>query len=387
METKYKNNKKEIFSPIRNKWLETMPEEIVRQEFVCKLVDEYGYGLKQMGEEVKLTSSQRGTGRASADLIIWKTAKDKQNKQTAFLVIEFKAESLKLKVEDCYQGYNYATWSRAKLFAISNGRELQVYKTIENELPLKLQPVNNIPNAETILDDNKLKQALAKTKEFTGDEFAKLLHKCHNIIRNNDKLSPEAAFDEISKILFIKIMYERNPKQEAIFNFKQFSKQKEAWDLVGNDGSYVQRLFKDVKAEFKQDNIFEEHEKINLRERSFEQIVKELEIYNLTSTSSDVKGIAFEKFLGRTFRGELGQFFTPRVIVDFIVDLLEPQENELICDPCAGSGGFLIKTFESIKNNIDNEFIKLKSNKQKEVFGEDLSKIDNDNLKKSLKNI
>jgi len=385
---KYKSGK--IFSPLTNKYLESMPEEVVRQEFICKLINEYGYSLNQMAQEVKLTTSVRGTGRASADIVIWKNEAEKKKNKTAFLVIELKADYLKLKVEDCYQGYNYATWSRAKLFAISNGNELQVYKTVEEELPLKLQPVNDIPYAKDILDDKKLEDALKKTKEFTGDEFAKLLHKCHNIIRNNDKLSPEASFDEISKILFIKIMYERNPKQEAIFSFKQFERLKEAWNLSRGkserEASYMQRLFEDVKEEFEQDNIFDENEKIKLREKSFEQIVKELEIYNLTSTSADVKGIAFEKFLGRTFRGELGQFFTPRVIVDFIVDLLEPKEDELICDPCAGSGGFLIKTFESVKHTIDTEYIEIKKAKQKEIFGEELEKIDDENLQKKYEN-
>ena len=382
---KYKDNsKKKIFAPLVKKYLDAQPEEIVRQEFICKLINEYGYSLEQMAQEVKLTTSVRGTGRASADIVIWKNEAEKKKNKTAFLVVELKADYLKLKVEDCYQGYNYATWSRAKLFAISNGHELQVYKTVEEELPLKLQPVNDIPPARDIQDDKKLQEALKKTKEFTGDEFAKLLHKCHNIIRNNDKLSPESSFDEISKILFIKIMYERNPKQESIFSLKQFERLKEAWNLSRGksekEASYVQRLFEDVKEEFETDNIFEENEKIKLRERSFEQIVKELEIYNLTSTSADVKGIAFEKFLGRTFRGELGQFFTPRVIVDFIVDLLEPKENELICDPCAGSGGFLIKTFESIKQEIDREFIEIKKAKQEELFGKKLENIENEEL-------
>ena len=384
---KYKDNtKKQIFSPIRNKYFDAQPEEIVRQEFICKLINEYGYSLSQMDEEVKLTTSQRGTGRASADIVVWKNEDEKKKKKTAFLVVELKAPELRLKVEDCYQGYNYATWSRAKLFAISNGKELQVYKTVEEELPLKLQPVNDIPHIDTILDDKKLEESLAKTKEFTGDEFAKLLHKCHNIIRNNDKLSPEASFDEISKILFIKIMYERNPKQEAIFSLKQFERLKEAWNMSRgkseSESSYMQRLFEDVKAEFLTDNIFDENEKIKLRERSFEQIVKELEIYNLTSTSADVKGIAFEKFLGRTFRGELGQFFTPRVIVDFIVDLLDPKENELICDPCAGSGGFLIKTFETIRKTMDDYYIELKKAKQKEIFGKELENKDDEELQK-----
>ena len=117
--------------------------------------------------------------------------------------------------------------------------------------------------------------------------------------------------------------------------------------------------------------------KIKIRESSFEAIVKELEIYNLTSTSADVKGIAFERFLGQTFRGELGQYFTPRTIVDFIVELLSPQENEVVCDPCSGSGGFLIKVFETIKKNIDDEYIKKKKKKQKEIFGDDLENIEN----------
>ncbi|MBL7886575.1 MAG: N-6 DNA methylase [Flavobacterium sp.] len=381
-----KGNK--IKAPLKGKdvWLVLKPEEEVRQEFICKLVNDYGYSLAQMDQEVKLTKSQRGTGRASADIVVWLNEADKKAKKTAFLVIELKAKNLKLKVEDCYQGYNYATWSRAKLFAISNGNELQVYKTVEEEIPLKLQPVNDIPKLEDIADAKKLEEALAKTKEFTGDAFAKLLQTCHNIIRNNDKLSPEAAFDEISKVLFIKIMYERNPKQEAIFSKNQFKKLKEAWMLAVGDSdeesSYMQKLFKDVKKTFENDKIFEPNDRIKIRENSFEKIVEELQVYNLTSTSADVKGIAFEKFLGRTFRGELGQFFTPRAVVNFIVDLLDPKENELICDPCAGSGGFLIKAFEAVRTQIDNEYIALKTKKQKEIFGENLENIDDERLQK-----
>lgn len=371
-------------TPKKEFWLVETPEELVRQEFVCKLINEYGYSLDQMWEEILLTTSSRWTGKARADLVVWKTKEEKESDRTAFLVVELKASYISLKVEDCYQGYNYATWSRAKLFAVSNGKELQVYKTIEEELPLSLQPVNDIPHANEILNANKLEDFLAKTKEFIGDEFSKVLQKCHNIIRNNDKLSPESAFDEISKILFIKIMYERKPKQEAIFSSKQFGKLKDAWNFTRwkseTESSYMQRLFEDVKEEFREDNIFEIHEKINLREVSFEQIVKELEIYNLTTTSSDVKGIAFEKFLGRTLRGELGQFFTPRTLVNFMVDILDPTEWDLICDPSCGSGGFLIRTFEKMRDEVTLEFILRKKEKQKEVFWENLENIGDEKL-------
>ena len=364
-----------IFAPLQKKYLEAKPEEKVRQEFICRLINDYGYTLEQMAQEVQLTTSSRGTGRASADIVIWKTKEEKEQNKTAFMVIELKAEALTLKPEDFYQGYNYATWSRAKLFVISNGKIVKIYKTIEEELPLSLQPVSEIPQCKDVLDNHKLEDILSKTKEFTGDEFAKLLHKCHNIIRNNDKLSPEASFDEISKILFLKIMYERSPDDDTLIFSKQ--KVKKEIDLHAKKIargattlSYLEEKFNEVKNAFKNDGIFEENEKIKIREKSFIDIVEELETYNLTATSEDVKGIAFETFLGRTFRGELGQFFTPRVVVDFMVELLDPQKKELICDPCAGSGGFLIKAFESVKKTIDNRYIEIKKAKYKEMFPE-----------------
>lgn len=386
---KVKNGK--TYIPLKDEWrdLANQPEEAVRQAFICKLINDYGYCLDQMKQEVKLTTSQRGRGGAYADIVIWKTKKEKDENKTAFMVIELKAESLNLKPEDFYQGYNYATWSRAKLFVISNGRVIKIYKTIEEELPLSLNPVSEIPKAKDIQDDKKLEDILSKTKEFTGDEFAKLLHKCHNIIRNNDKLDPANSFDEISKVLFLKIMYERNPDDDyLIFSKQKVKKEIEIHSKKIARGettlSYLDEKFNGVKNAFKNDGIFEENERINIREKSFIEIVQELEIYNLTATSEDVKGIAFETFLGRTFRGELGQFFTPRVIVNFIVELLAPQEKELICDPCAGSGGFLIKSFESVKKTIDDEYIRIKQKKYKEIFG-DFKKLSEEDEKKLSK--
>lgn len=77
----------------------------------------------------------------------------------------------------------------------------------------------------------------------------------------------------------------------------------------------MQFLFYNTKEEFKADQLFEENEIIKIRQNSFEQILEKLETYNLSDTQDDVKGIAFEQFLGTTFRGELGQYFTPRTIV------------------------------------------------------------------------
>lgn len=375
MEIKIESN--QIYSPIRDKWLVLKPEEEVRQRYVCRLVDSYGYGIKQMGEEVKVTNSQRGQGAARADIVIWRNEEDKRKGKNALVVVECKAENVTIRQADYFQGYNYAAWAGAKFFVTTNLKETRIFKVVEDAMPKKLEEIADIPSADIVDDDKKIKAMLLQTKAFTRDEFSRLLFKCHNIIRNNDKLSPEAAFDEISKILFIKIRYERTNSGTQIFSKEEFLKQKKMYDAVKSKESpdYYQFLFNKTKEDFAKDHLFDENETIKIRENSFEQIVKELQVYNLSTTSDDVKGIAFEQFLGRTFRGELGQFFTPRTIVDFMVSVLDPQEGEYVCDPCCGSGGFLIRAFEYVREHIENEVEVRKEDVKKSLFTDDYSKL------------
>lgn len=375
MEIKTESN--QIYSPIRDKWLVLKPEEEVRQRYVCRLVDSYGYGIKQMGEEVKVTNSQRGQGAARADIVIWRNEEDKRKGKNALIVVECKAENVTIRQADYFQGYNYAAWAGAKFFVTTNLKETRIFKVVEDAMPKKLEEIADIPSADMVNDGKKIKAMLLQTKAFTRDEFSRLLFKCHNIIRNNDKLSPEAAFDEISKILFIKIRYERTNSGTQIFSKEEFLKQKKMYDAVKSKESpdYYQFLFNKTKEDFAKDHLFDENETIKIRENSFEQIVKELQVYNLSTTSDDVKGIAFEQFLGRTFRGELGQFFTPRTIVDFMVSVLDPQEGEYVCDPCCGSGGFLIRAFEYVREHIENEVEVRKEDVKKSLFTDDYSKL------------
>lgn len=364
LEVQIKENK--IFAPLLGKDLVLKPEEKVRQEYICRLVNNYGFALDQMNQEVKVSNSQRGQGRAMADIVIWRNSKDKSEENSPIIVVECKAEHITVREEDYFQGYNYASWANAEFFVTTNLKETRIFKVVKGKIPKKLEEIIDIPNAKIVNDDKKVSELLKQTKSFTRDEFSRLLFKCHNIIRNNDKLSPEAAFDEISKILFMKIRYERNPDEDNVFTLKQFQKQEAQYEknirpvnvkLQGSnmDIPYMDYWFELTKAEFKDDDLFEDNEKIRIRQNSFEAIVEELQVYNLSTTSDDVKGIAFEQFLGKTFRGELGQFFTPRTVVDFMVKILDPEETEIMCDPCCGSGGFLIKAFEFVRAKIEQE--------------------------------
>lgn len=379
MNIQIKDNK--IFAPLKDKWLVLKPEEEVRQRYICRLVESYGYDLKQMEQELKVTNSQRGQGAARADIVIWKSVHDKNEDKSAFIVVECKAETVTIRKDDYYQGYNYAAWAGADFFVTTNLKETRIFKVVKGEIPKKLEEIVDIPTAEMAKNERKVKELLNQTKAFTRDEFSRLLYKCHNIIRNNDKLSPEAAFDEISKILFIKIRYERDNNEGQIFSKERFvSNRKRYEDLnkemgVKDANPFYQNLFEKTKQDFAKDNLFDPNETIKIRETSFEKIVEELQVYNLSTTSDDVKGIAFEKFLGRTFRGELGQFFTPRTIVDFMVSVLDPQEGEYVCDPCCGSGGFLIRAFEYVREQIESELEKRKEEIKQELIPNNYDKL------------
>ena len=381
MEIQTRNDGKEIFAPLKDKWLVNKPEEEVRQKYICRLVDSYKYSLDQMDQEIQVSNSQRGQGAARADIVVWRSHEDKENKKYPLIVVECKAESVTIRKEDYYQGMNYASWAHADFFVPTNLKETRIFKIVKGQIPDKLDEIVDIPNATQANNQKEIDKLLIQTKKFTRDEFSRLLFKCHNIIRNNDKLSPEAAFDEISKILFIKIRYERENDEGQIFSKERFVENRKAYEKlnkemgVTNAIPFYQNLFEKTKQQFANDHLFDDNAKIEIRENSFEQIVKELEIYNLSTTSDDVKGIAFEQFLGKTFRGELGQFFTPRTIVDFMVSILDPQEGELVCDPCCGSGGFLIKAFEYVREKIEKDIEAQKESIKEQLYGVDYEKM------------
>jgi type I restriction enzyme M protein len=132
------------------------------------------------------------------------------------------------------------------------------------------------------------------------------------------------------------------------------------------------QLFEQTRRYYEADEIFAANDGLEISQDTFRRLVGELERFNLSATGEDIKGLAFEKFLGDTFRGNLGQFFTPRPVVDFMVKLLDPIEGQLICDPAAGSGGFLIAAFEHVRTKIEADVQRAKDAKRTEIEALDL---------------
>lgn len=342
LQVKEENGK--IYSPVRRKWLIKTPEEMVRQEYLCVLVNSYGYLLDQIKEEENVTG--RGSAQARADFVIYKTTEDLQKNNNPLIIVEVKAEHIVITEKEFIQGELYARIYNAPFFVTHNGKETKFWRVKKDKSPGYREEIENIPQNNAT--EKEINALYAKLKVFREKEFKQALDACHNIIRNSEKLDPAAAFDEIAKILFMKVYAERNLRKgkENVFSLEWV----EEAEKYTKD--FIQKTFDDTKTEFGRSVIFRKDEKINLKSETIKSIIQRFERYNLSETSVDTKGIAFENFLNTTFRGELGQFFTPRPVVEFMIDMLNPQENEIVCDPTCGSGGFLIRFFQKVQERI-----------------------------------
>lgn len=336
-----------LWIPLRKEWREVSakPEEVVRQKFIRTLVEHYGYALEQMDQEQR---TQHGHRSPRADVVIWQSVNDRMAKRFPALVVECKTDTIEIQERDYYQAASYTVASGCEIFIATNQRHTAVFKLVAR-MPGEFVAINEIPKASDWGDAKRLKEILDSLRAFNRKEFQDLLFACHSILRDVHKMDPGRAFDTISKILFIKMYVERSG-QHGTFTTDYLDRRADV--RLPTDPAVHDGLFDQTKAFYRADDLFTAADKLDISEETFRRIVKRLERFDLSKTGDDIKGLAFEKFLGTTFRGELGQFFTPRPVVEFMVDLLNPQEQQLICDPASGSGGFLIRAFEHVRAQI-----------------------------------
>ncbi len=279
---------------------------------------------------------------------------------------------------------SYGLLLKTPYSALTNGVTFRVYETYTERVVWE-QPMARLPaflsksklakkihKAVDAVTDQQIEEAKKTLLVFEGiKEFASLLEKCEDVIRDIDGLTGADAFDEISKLLFMKMYYEKQADKTG-------KHEVQTANIKAHGGaSYVKDFLfgKVVKANT---DIFIGDEKIELDNKSIDKIIALLESYTLINTDIDVKGRAFEIFLGKTFTGGLGQFFTPRTIVRFTVDFADPEISStigskgapyLVIDPACGSGGFLIEVFKNVAAKIGNQ----PKNRQADLF-ERLSK-------------
>jgi len=184
----------------------------------------------------------------------------------------------------------------------------------------------------------------------------KLWSYCH--VLRDDGLSYQDYLEQLTFLLFLKMADERaqlTGEEQAIPKGYRWA------DLAAPqmEGVELEQHYRETLRELGQQGgmlglIFEKaqnkiQDPAKLRQLVVELIGKE----NWSAMSADVKGDAYEGLLERNaqdVKGGAGQYFTPRAVIDAIVDCVRPQPGEIIADPACGTGGFLLSAHEYVKN-------------------------------------
>lgn len=179
-------------------------------------------------------------------------------------------------------------------------------------------------------------------------ELQQVVQRCHNILWERHGFDPAQAFDELSKLLFVKL-----------FDESRVSGELTAAGSNSPDGfaDTARGLFHQAKSAPGFNNIWLDDDHIAADDFAIGAVFTHLAPYSLRETTShvdgaDMKGTIYEHIVGRTFRGELGQFFTPRSIVEFMVRLVGVDENATVYDPSCGSGGFFVMYAKLLREEL-----------------------------------
>ena len=198
----------------------------------------------------------------------------------------------------------------------------------------------------------------------------KRFEEIHNFIYANDGLSPQQTLNEFLKLLFVKIYDENNKQHEFQISTEEYHYLNTTKDNKLSVIDRINSLFDKTKKEYP--DMFEADEHIKLSHLSLGFVLNKLQNISLTDSSNDAKGLAFQKFITHTEKDGKGQFFTPEPVVNFCVNMINPQVGETIIDPCCGSGGFIFSAYLYIlKNNKDAFKHNIIKN---QLFGIDINK-------------
>lgn len=276
--------------------------------------------------------------------------------------------------------------------AVTNGYKFTVWRWDEATPVLSLAFENFIDDDPKFLALRALLGATAARKGWrqptlatvrlekpSVEEVRRLFNSCHQLIWKAEKMNPQPAFVEFTKIMFVKLLEDRKlhedssigaliaegkpiPRNRLVFSSSWI----EAREAEGIENPVDRILFKkvaeiltDAVVRGKKKPIFAPDERIRLQTGTIKQVVSRLELHDMFSIDEDLNGRLFETFLSATMRGQaLGQYFTPRSIVKLMTRVAAPvagrERIERIIDACCGTGGFLIEVLTEMRNQVRN---------------------------------
>jgi len=330
-----------LFDYITKEKIQNTPEnreaKVVIEE---RLHKEYGYDLEQMLPEFRVQKGSTLIG--PADIVVFNDSKDK-SQDNIFAIVECKRKG---KSDGIEQLKTYLSGVESAQYGIwFNGDDIVYIRRLKKAPHWKF--TYNIPRNGELLGLPR------KDSLRPASELVKVFETCHNHIYANDGHLKDQVFNEMLKILFIKLMDEKDyTSQISKFGITEEEYDEIQEDKTNNFKKRIDKLLSLAKSQHK--DIFTKNESINLKLSTLAFVVGQLQNYDLSHSSRDVKGLAFQKFVYAHQRGDRGEFFTPDPIIDLAVKIISPTMNQVVMDPACGTGGFLVSSMKYVEANLKN---------------------------------
>lgn len=317
---------------VRKKEIKLTPEEAVRQLYVLTLQDEFGYQPERMELEYAVTF---GKEKKRADIVIF----DKDQTTTPYIIVELKKPKLK-DGKDQLKSYCNATgapigiWSNGDSISFYHRKDPNYFEDIPG-IPRADQKLSDILEERWTIDDLIKKDKLVTEKKSLKDK----------ILEMEDEVLANAGvdvFEELFKLIFTKLFDE----MESGRNRKRHLEFRNYGDTETELKNKIQRLFDFAKKKW--EGVFTDDSKLMLTPSHLSVCVASLEGVKLFNSNLDVVDEAFEYLINKSSKGEKGQYFTPRYVIDMCVKMLNPKESETIIDTAAGSCGFPVHTIFNV---------------------------------------
>ena len=321
---------------VRDKEIKLTPEEAVRQLYIYKLMNEYGYPDSRIQLE---TPIHFGREVKRADITIM----DKDRPTVPYIIVELKKPKL---TDGKEQLKSYCNATGAPIGVWTNGEQVSCYNRKD---PNFFEMISDIPKATQKLSDI-LSERYTYDDLRTRDKISKEKRSLRNLIKEmEDEVLASAgvdSFEEIFKLIFAKLYDElvcANDKT-AYLQFRN------SGDTDFELKEKIQGLFDDAKNKW--EGVFPEESKILLSPSHLSVCVSTLQDIKLFNNNLDVVDDAFEYLMSKAQKGEKGQYFTPRYVIDMCVKMMNPTVNDKIIDTACGSSGFTVHSIFKVWKEI-----------------------------------
>ncbi len=361
---------------------------------IALLHQEYGVPLDALELELSADFSEgtyqggrRYQGRADAIVYDDRYIGAGSGLDVAFIMVEAMEPGKKFEgtepegwVEHLNRLNAYMSASPSARYAIlTSGTNTKIYRR-DLEYPRALQEIGDLPKYESarsaaehspfkvILNPSEPDGIQTGLQPLTRDKFREVLGDtrsgCHSLLRDNEGLQPQEAVDAMVKFLFAKwydeqatidLVKKTGEMRSYVFSYKHGETDPERLMVQVRDTfEKAKQWERDTLSEKFGDNLgirlaFNESDALEFKPHTTRLIVEKLQPWSLRKSTADVKGGVFEDFLGKTFRDDLGQYFTPTPVINLMVGILQPTVHDFVGDPACGSARMLTHVLEYVR--------------------------------------